>query len=115
MIGLDDLMTQARPIVEEIEFRKSAKPARREDDFLGVLADMIFDRGALIAGESQQAAAWGGVGALSRGQSVPGDELEQLLAAGEARRLKNAVEEAIRTGSIEGLKAFAPEMEGVKP
>jgi len=54
MIGLDDLMTQARPIVEEIEFRKSAKPARREDDFMEMLADMIEDRAALIAGESQE-------------------------------------------------------------
>jgi len=63
----------------------------------------------------EQAAAWGGVGALSRGQAVTGDEMEQLLAAGEEDALINGDEEAIRTGSIEGLKAFAPEMEGVKP
>ena len=61
----------------------------------------------------EQAAAWGGIGALQRGQSVPGDELEQLLAAGEAKRRQNAIEEALRTGSLDGLKAFAPEADPV--
>jgi hypothetical protein len=60
-------------------------------------------------------AAWGGVGAAAHpGGAAQEGELDQLLAAGEAKRRQRAIEEAVRTGSLEGLKAFVVGADEVK-
>jgi hypothetical protein len=52
-------------------------------------------------------AAWGGMGSVQSGTGQSDGELDQLLAAAEAKRRQAAIEEALATGSLEGLKAFA--------
>ena len=55
---------------------------------------------------SDRLAGWGGVGAVAAGAGRGEGELESILAAAEARRRQEAIEEALRSGSMEGLKAF---------
>ncbi len=84
-----DILYQALDIVPG---KLSAATVR---DLMGVVKIMA-DRIALL----------GGVGAVdARGGDTP-DGIEQFLAAAEAKRRQAAIEEAVRTGSLEGLKAF---------
>jgi hypothetical protein len=84
-----DILYQALDIVPG---KLSAATVR---DLMGVVKIMA-DRIALL----------GGVGAVdARGGDTP-DGMEQFLAAAEAKRRQAAIEEAVRTGSLEGLKAF---------
>lgn len=52
-------------------------------------------------------ALWGGVGAAGDKNEDGQDSLQQFLAAAESKRRQTAIEEALRTGSVEGLRAFA--------
>jgi len=60
----------------------------------------------------ERIAALGGMGAVLRSDK-PTSELESLLAAGEANRLRAAIELAVATGSLECLKDLVPKEEGV--
>jgi hypothetical protein len=56
----------------------------------------------IMAGETR---SWG-LGAIAKPNGGAGDDADSFLAAVEAKRQRDAMEEAIRTGSVEGLKAF---------